>query len=143
MTILSDNLLFSYNQNVAGSDVDSTNVIDVGDVGDPGDDDGVLATHDIGKGNPVEFIARLVKVSTAADVTVNVITGSSVDSNGVIQNPVTLASTTIQSGDAVDGALANLHYIPTEVQRYLGLNYGTTGDVNVTAGITLGVQSNG
>lgn len=144
MTILSDELLFSYDQNVAAADVDSTNVIDTGDVGNPGDDDtGAKASHDIAKGNPVSFMARVTKVTTAGDLTVNVVTGSSVDVNGAIQSPVTLASTVVPSANVVDGALANLVILPLGVQRYLGLNYGITGDVDVTAGVNLGTQTSG
>lgn len=139
--IFSDNQLFSYQQNVAGSDVDSENVIDLGDTGDPGAKNGILFPHDVGKGNPVEFVAQVTGVTTAADLTVNVITGSSVDGSGVIQNPTTLASSTITNVE--DGAQSHVRFIPTGAERYIGLNYGTTGDVTVVAGINLGTQTNG
>lgn len=147
MTILSNELLFSDSQQVTGADADSTDVVDVGDVGNPHDPVGPLATHDIGKGNPISMTVRLTKVVTtgAANFTVNIITGSSV-SGGVIQSPVTLASTDIQNADIADGVLANLLVLPKNVDRYLGLNYGINADANidvsVTAGITLGNQTN-
>lgn len=145
--ILSDNQLFSYNQQVAGADEQSTNIIDTGDVGDPGDDDGVLASHDIGPGNPVEFIAQIGSVAAAgaAAFTVQVITGAT-ESAGVIQSPVVLAQSDIANADIAVGATANLRFIPNKVQRYLGLNYVVNSDVNVdvtvTAGINLGQTTN-
>lgn len=147
MTILSNEQLFSDNQQVTGSDADSTNVIDVGDVGNPHEPEGPLATHDIGKGNPVAISVRLTEVAAAgaANFTVSIITGSSV-TGGVIDSPVTLVSTDIQNADIVDGALANVLHLPKNVDRYLGLHYGLNGDsnidVSVSAGITLGNQTN-
>lgn len=138
--IFSNESLFSDSQNVTAA-ADSTNIIDLGEPGTP---HGAAAPleQDVGKGNPIEFVVYIDKVTTAADLTVNVITGAS-QSGGAISSPETLASTTISSADVVEGGKAYLRIIPDGVQQFLGLNYGGSGmDVDVTAGVTLGTQTN-
>lgn len=138
--ILSAQSIFSDDQAITAS-VDSTNVIDLGVAATPYGGAAAL-NRDIGKGAKIPLLVQVtedfdnlttleIKLSTGAATTLG----------------TTIASQTIALADLVAGKQPNLDYIPNGiVERYLGIEYvvvGTTPTAGkVTAGITMGVQTN-
>lgn len=141
--IFSAEQLFSDDQAITAS-ADSTNVIDLGAPGTPYGGAAAL-NQDIGKGAPIPILAQVTTAMAAAGAaTLEVIisTGST-----------TALGTTIASSGAIPKATLVAGYqIPIQVlpnqivERYLGIEYVvTTGPMtagNVTAGITMGNQTN-
>lgn len=122
----------------------STNVIDLGVAGTPFDAAAAL-NRDIGKGAKVPLLAQVTTdFGTAAGMTaltIHLETGSTVALNTII------ASQTILLADLVAGKQINLDYLPNGiVERYLGMSYecvtGAANAGNITAGITMGNQTN-
>jgi len=138
--ILSAQQLFSDDQAITAS-ADSTNVIDLGAPDTPFGGAAAL-NDDVGKGAKVPL---LVQVTTAFDnlttLEIKLSTGATTALG------TTIASQVIALADLVAGKQLNLDFLPNGIiERYLGVEYvvvGTAPSVgNVTAGITMGVQTN-
>lgn len=138
--ILSNQNLFSDDQAVTATAV-STNVIDLGA---PGTAYGAAAAfhQDIGKGASIPVLVQVTEdFDNLTSLTVAIETGSS-DSLGTV-----VASQTIALADLIAGKQLNIKCLPNGVdERYLGLRYTVTGPTpsagKITAGITMGVQTN-
>jgi len=138
--ILSAQQLFSDDQAITAS-ADSTNVIDLGVADTPF---GAVAplNRDIGKGAKVPILIQIteafdnlttleIKISTGAAATLG----------------TTIISEVIALADLVVGKQMVINVLPDDItERYLGLEFvvvGTTPTAGkVTAGITMGVQTN-
>ena len=138
--IFSINNLFSDAQVVTTS-APSTNVIDLGLSGTPYDADAPVE-RDIGKGNPICVLVQNVADSTGTSQTCQV--DIEVDDNEGFSSARVVA--TVNFGASVAGDQSPIVHLPNTVnERYLRLNYttgGTTPSYTLTAGITLGVQTN-
>lgn len=140
--ILSAQQLFSNKQAVTVAAV-STNVIDLGAPGTPFR--GAAALHrDIGKGAKVPLLAQVTTAfgtaAGATTLTVAVETGATTALGTVI------ASQVIPIAALVAGKQINIDVLPNSItERYLGLRYTPDAAMNagnITAGITMGVQTN-
>lgn len=138
--IFSAQQLFSDDQAITATAV-STNVVDLGVRGTPYDAAAAL-NGDIGKGNKV---CLLVQVTEAFDnltsLAIAIETGSTTSLGTVI------TTQTIALADLVAGKQLNVEVLPNGItERYLGIRYTVTGTAptagKVTAGITMGVQTN-
>jgi len=138
--IFSAQQLFSDDQAITVS-ADSTNVIDLGVPGTPY---GAVAAlnQDIGKGAKVPLLVQVTTdFATLTSLTINLSTGAATTLG------TTIASQTIAVADLLAGKQFNLDFLPNGiVERYLGVEYVVTGDDatagTITAGITMGVQTN-
>lgn len=141
--ILSAQQLFSDDQAITAS-ADSTNVIDLGAPGTPY---GAAAAinQDIGKGNPVTILVQVttaMAAAGAATLTFNISTGATTALGTTIATVGPIAK-----ADLVAGYQIPIQVLPNKInERYLGIEYVVaTGPMtagNVTAGITMGNQTN-
>lgn len=119
----------------------STNVIDLGAPGTPYDAAAAL-NQDIGKGAKIPLLVQVVEdFATLTSLTIAIETGSA-DTLGTV-----IASQTIPVADLKAGKQFSVDVLPQQVaERYLGLRYTVTGTTatagKITAGITMGVQTN-
>ena len=138
--ILSAQQLFSDDQAITAS-ADSTNVIDLGVAGTPYGAAAAL-NRDVGKGAKIPLLVQVTAdFATLTSLTINLSTGAATTLG------TTIASQTIAVADLVAGAQFNLDFLPNGiVERFLGVEYVVTGSNatagNITAGITMGVQTN-
>jgi hypothetical protein len=140
--ILDMQSLFSDDQAVAGSNVASTNMIDLGAPGTP-PLSAIALVRDIGKGTPIEILIQctVAHAGTAPtlDVTLEMDTTDAFGS-------ATTVGTAVQMAGAAVGDRASIFFLPEGItERYLRVYYtvgGTTPTITVTAGIALGTQSN-
>jgi hypothetical protein len=138
--ILSNQQLFSDDQAVTATAI-STNVIDLGLTGTPYGAAAPL-NGDVGKGNPIESLFQVTAdFATLTSLTVAIETGATASLGTV------LASVVVPVAALKTGYRLPIRFIPDGlVGRYLGMRYTVTGSNatagTVTAGITLGVQTN-
>lgn len=138
--ILSAQQLFSDDQAITAS-ADSTNVIDLGAPGTPYGAAAAL-NQDIGKGAKIPLLVQVTEAfDNLTSLEVKLSTGAATTLG------TTIASQTILLADLVAGKQLNLDFLPNGiVERYLGMEYVVTGTTptagKVTAGITMGVQTN-
>jgi hypothetical protein len=140
--ILSAQQLFSDDQAITATAI-SENVVDLGVAGTPYDAAAPL-NNDKGKGNKVCLLVQVTEAFnnlTSLDINVEVSAAAGLTS------PKVLHSETIALADLVVGKQLAIDVLPNEADlRYLGLRYTVTGTApttgQVTAGITLGVQTN-
>lgn len=138
--ILSQELILSDKQAITAS-ADSTNVIDLGVAGTPY---GAVAplNNDKGKGAPVPILVQVTDdFNNLTSLTVNISTGATTALGTKIVSQV------IVLADLVAGKQFAVCYLPQDItERYLGIEYVVTGTApstgTVTAGITMGVQTN-
>lgn len=141
--IFSAQQLFSDDQAITAS-ADSTNVIDLGVAGTPYGAAAAL-NDDIGKGAPVPLLVQVttaMAAAGAATLVVNISTGATAALGTTIA-----ASAVIPVADLVAGYQIPIQFLPNKItERYLGIEYVVaTGPMtagNVTAGITMGNQTN-
>ncbi len=141
--IFSAQQLFSDDQAITAS-ADSTNVIDLGVAGTPYGAAAAL-NDDIGKGAPVPLLVQVTTAMTAvgaATLVVNISTGATAALGTTIA-----ASAVIPVADLVAGYQIPIQFLPNKIaERYLGIEYvvvnGPMTAGNVTAGITMGNQTN-
>lgn len=138
--ILSAQQLFSDDQAITAS-ADSTNVIDLGAPGTPYGAAAAL-NQDIGKGAKIPILVQVTEAfNNLTTLEIKISTGSATTLG------TTIASQTIALADLVVGKQLNLDFLPNGiVERYLGIEYVVVGTApttgKVTAGITMGVQTN-
>jgi len=138
--ILSAQQLFSDDQAITAS-ADSTNVIDLGLPGTPFGAAAAL-NQDIGKGAKIPLLAQVTEAfDNLTTLEVKLSTGSTTALG------TTIASQTIALADLVVGKQLNLDFLPNGiVEQFLGLEYVVVGTGpsagKITAGITMGVQTN-
>ncbi len=138
--ILSQNLILSDKQAITAT-AKSTNVIDLGVAGTPY---GAVAPlhQDVGKGNPICFLAQVTEAfNNATSVAVAIETGSSTTLGTVILSEV------IPLADLKAGKQSVIQVLPTQLtERYLGVRYTVVGTAPTagafTTGITMGNQTN-
>lgn len=138
--ILSNQNLFSDKQDATAA-ADSDNVIDLGPKGTPVHGAAALL-GDVGKGNPVETLIQFSSDFDADDFTVEVMTGDDPDDLDILAASLTANADVIKSL----GYRFPVIYLPNGISgRYVGLTYTPAEGASagtVTAGITLGVQTN-
>jgi hypothetical protein len=138
--ILSAQQLFSDGQ-VVTADAASTNYIDLGATGTPAYGAAALA-RDIGKGTPVEILVNNDEDATGTTPTCSV--QIQVDDNTGFSSAKTVG--VISFGEATAGELQSFRFLPVGTnERYLRLYYdvsGTDPSYTLTAGITMGIQTN-
>ena len=138
--ILSQELILSDNQAITAT-ADSTNVIDLGVAGTPY---GAVAplNNDKGKGAPIPILIQVTEAfNNLTSLTVTVSTGATTALG------TSVISQTILLADLVAGKQLPIVVMPNDItERYFGLEYTVTGTAptlgTVTAGITMGVQTN-
>ena len=143
--ILSAEQLFSDDQAITlVANTLSTNVIDLGAPGTPYGAAAAL-NDDVGKGAKIPLLVQVTTAfGTAAGMTaltIHLETGSTTALNTII------ASQTILLADLVAGKQINMDFLPNGIiERYIGMSYecvtGAANAGNITAGITMGVQTN-
>lgn len=142
--ILSAQNLFSDQQAITATAI-STNVIDLGVAGTPYGAAAAL-NYDVGAGNPIPVLVQVTEAfthATTSDLTVTI----EVSDVAGMTSPVVLASQTIAFADLVAGKQMFVHYLPHgATKQYLGVRYtsssGSFTGGKVTAGVTMGVQTN-
>jgi len=138
--IFSAQQLFSDDQAIT-ADADSTNVIDLGAPGTPYGAAAAL-NQDVGKGAKIPLLVQVTAdFNTLTSLNINLSTGSTTALG------TTIATQNILLADLVAGKQINLDFLPNGiVERYLGVEYDVVGTNpttgNITAGITMGVQTN-
>ena len=139
--ILDMQSLFSDDQAVAGSNVASTNMIDLGATGTPPLSATALV-RDIGPGTPIEILIQLTVAHAGTAPTLDVTL--EMDTTDAFGSATTIATATQIAAGAL-GARASITYLPDgTTERYIRLYYtvgGTTPTCTVTAGIVLGRQT--
>lgn len=138
--IFSAQQLFSDDQAITAS-ADSTNVIDLGLPGTPY---GAAASlnQDIGKGAKIPFLAQVTEAfNNLTSLEIRLSTGATAALG------TTIASQVILAADLVVGKQMNLDFLPNGiVEQFLGVEYVVVGTApttgKITAGITMGVQTN-
>lgn len=140
-----DNTLLLSNAQAITADAASTNVLDLGA---PGKVYGasVSLIRDIGKGKGIPLLVQVVEAfATLTSLTVSL----QVDSADTFGSPKTVwTSPAIPVAELVAGKVIVPEYIPRGTdERYLRLYYDVTGTNatagKITAGVTMGNQSNG
>lgn len=140
-----DNTLLLSNAQAITADAASTNVLDLGA---PGKVYGasVSLIRDIGKGKGIPLLVQVVEsFATLTSLTVSL----QVDSADTFGSPKTVwTSPAIPVAELVAGKVIVPEYIPRGTdERYLRLYYDVTGTNatagKITAGVTMGNQSNG
>jgi len=116
----------------------STNVLDLGPI-----KAGIV--RDIGKGKQIPLLIQVVE--TFNNLT-SLAVALQVDDNEAFGSPKTVWTSTVVLADLKAGKVVIPEYIPRGTdERYLRLNYTVTGTAptlgKVTAGVTMGNQSNG
>ena len=138
--ILSAQALFSDDQAITAS-ADSTNVVDLGVAGTPYGAAAAL-NRDVGKGAGIPILVQVTEdFATLTSLTINISTGATTALG------TTIASQTIAVADLVAGKQMSIVVLPNDIsERYLGIEYAVTGSNatagKITAGITMGVQTN-
>ncbi len=138
--ILSAEQLFSDDQAITG-DADSTNVIDLGVAGTPYGAAAAL-NDDVGKGAKIPLLVQVTAdFNTLTSLNITLSTGATTALG------TTIATQNILLADLIPGKQINLDFLPNGiVERYLGIEYDVVGtdptEGNITAGITMGVQTN-
>ena len=137
--ILSAQQIFSDDQAITAS-ADSTNVIDLGVAGTPYDSNAL--NQDVGKGAGVPILVQVTEsFDNLTTLEIKISTGATTALG------TTVISQTIALADLVAGKQMAITVLPNDItERYLGIEYvvvGTTPTAGkVTAGITMGVQTN-
>lgn len=129
--------LMSFNQAITGDDV-SDNVIDLGPIAGG-------QKRDIGKGAPIPI---RVQVTEDFNLLTSLTISLEASATENFSSPKTVWSKVVPVADLKAGYVVNLDYIPTQTdERYIRMNYDVTGTDPtagaVTAGITMGNQTNG
>lgn len=138
--ILSAQQLFSDDQAITAS-ADSTNVIDLGVAETPYGGKAAL-NDDVGKGAKIPLLVQVTEdFDNLTTLEIKLSTGATTALGTEI------ASQTIALADLLEGKQLNLDFLPNGIiEQYLGMEYvvvGTAPSVGkVTAGITMGVQTN-
>lgn len=138
--IFSAQQLFSDDQAITAN-ADSTNVIDLGVAGTPYGAAAAL-NDDVGKGAKIPLLVQITEAfNNLTSLTINISTGATTALG------TTVISQTILLADLVVGKQIALDVLPKDItERYLGIEYVVTGTApttgKVTAGITMGVQTN-
>lgn len=140
--ILSNQQLFSDAQAVTSTAI-SENVIDLGLPGTPYRAQGPLR-QDIGKGTKVPVLIQVVEdFAGATSVTIAIECAENANLTG---DKNVVHSEQIAVADLVAGKQTFVQVLPTGLdKRYLGLRYTVAGTATagaITAGITMGVQTN-
>lgn len=116
----------------------STNVIDLGPI-----KTGIV--RDIGKGKQIPLLVQVVEAfNSLTSLTVAL----QVDDADTFPSAKTVWSTVVLLADLIAGKVVIPEYVPRGTnERYLRLNYTVTGTAptlgKITAGVTMGNQSNG
>lgn len=140
-----DSTLLLSNAQAITADAASTNVIDLGA---PGKVYGAGANliRDIGKGKPIPLLVQVVEAfATLTSLTVSL----QVDDADTFGSPKTVwTSPAIPVAELIIGKVVVPEYIPRGTnERYMRLYYDVTGSNatagKITAGVTMGNQSNG
>lgn len=138
--IFSAQQLLSDDQAITATAV-STNVIDLGVAATPYDAAAAL-NQDVGKGAKVPFLVQVTEdFDNLTSLAIAIEVGSTASLGTVV------ATQTVLLADLVAGKQINLDCLPNGInERYLGVRYTVTGTAptagKVTAGITMGVQTN-
>jgi hypothetical protein len=138
--ILSAQQIFSDDQAITAS-ADSTNVIDLGVAGTPYDAAAAL-NQDVGKGAGIPILIQVTEAfDNLTSLEIKISTGAATTLG------TTIVSKTILLADLTVGAQFPVTVLPQDItERYLGIEYVVTGTTpttgKVTAGITMGVQTN-
>lgn len=138
--IFSAQSIFSDDQAITAS-VDSTNVYDTGVAGIPYGAAAAL-NRDIGKGAKIPLLIQVTEdFDNLTNLEIKLSTGAATTLG------TTIATQTILLADLVAGKQFFLDFLPNGiVERYLGIEYVVTGTTptagKITAGITMGVQTN-
>lgn len=138
--ILSAQQIFSDDQAITATAV-STNVIDLGAAGTPYDAAAAL-NQDIGKGTKVPILIQVTEdFNTLTSLTIAIETGATTSLGTVV------LSKTVLLAALVEGYQFPVNVLPDEIdKRYLGVRYTVAGTApttgKITAGITMGVQTN-
>lgn len=138
--IFSAQQIFSDDQAITAS-ADSTNVIDLGVPGTPFDAAAAL-NQDVGKGNKIPILVQVTEAfNNLTSLEIKISTGATTALGTEI------LSQTILLADLIAGKQANFDVLPNGItERYLGIEYVVAGSAptlgKVTAGITMGVQTN-
>lgn len=116
----------------------STNVLDLGPINSG-------FARDIGKGKQIPLLIQVVE---AFNNLTSLAVALQVDDNSGFSSAKTVWTTTLVLADLVAGKVVIPEYIPRGTdERYLRLNYTVTGTApttgKITAGVTMGNQSNG
>ena len=132
--ILDNTTLFSDQQAITAT-ASSTNVVDL------------LAAvpGDLGAGNPIPL---LIQVTEDFNTLTSLSVGIQVDDNEGFTSARAPVSATLDLADLVTGGKFSLQFMPLNVnERYVRLRYTVNGTNpttgKITAGITMGVQTNG
>ena len=116
----------------------STNVIDLGPI-----KTGIV--RDIGKGKPIQLLVQVVETfNTLTSLTIAL----QVDDADTFGSPKTVLSTVVALADLKAGKVVVPEFIPRGTdERFMRLLYTVTGTAptlgKITAGVTMGNQSNG
>lgn len=138
--ILSAQQLFSDDQAITAS-ADSTNVIDLGVAGTPYGAAAAL-NDDVGKGAKIPILVQVTEAfNNLTSLEVKISTGATTALG------TTVVSEVIPLAEAIVGKQMVINVLPNEItERYLGIEYVVVGTApstgKVTAGITMGVQTN-
>jgi len=138
--IFSAQQLFSDDQAITAT-ADSTNVIDLGVPGTPFDAAAPL-NQDVGKGAGIPILIQVTTAfNTLTSLDISISTGATTALGTKIVTQV------IPLADLVAGKQMAIVILPNEItERYLGIEYVVVGTDptlgNITAGITMGVQTN-
>jgi hypothetical protein len=138
--IFSAQQIFSDDQAITAS-ADSTNVIDLGVAGTPYDAAAAL-NRDVGKGAGIPILIQVTEAfDNLTSLEIKISTGATTALG------TTVISKVILLADLVAGAQFPVVVLPNDItERYLGVEYVVTGTTptagKVTAGITMGVQTN-
>lgn len=134
--------LWSNDQAITATAI-STNVIDTGVRGTPFDA-AAAVNGDIGKGNPICFLAQ---VTADFDNLTTLAIALETSDNADLSSSTVLTSITVPLASLVAGYQIPVEFVPKgAVGRYLGLRYTVVGTAptagTITAGVTLGNQTN-
>ena len=138
--ILSAQQLFSDDQAITAS-ADSTNVIDLGAPATPYGAAAAL-NDDVGKGAKIPLLVQVTEdFDNLTTLEIKLSTGSTTALG------TTIASQVIALVDLLAGKQMNLDFLPNGIiEQYLGMEYVVVGTApsagKITAGITMGVQTN-
>lgn len=133
-----DNQTMLSNAQLLTASAASTNIIDLGPIAA-----GIV--RDIGKGKPIPL--RMQVVESFNNLT-SLAVALQVDDNSAFSSPKTVWTQTLALADLVAGKVIIPEYVPRGTdERYMRLNYTVTGTApstgKITAGVTMGNQSNG
>lgn len=138
--ILSAQALFSDDQAITAS-ADSTNVIDLGVAGTPYGAAAAL-NRDVGKGAGIPILIQVTEAFNNLTTLEIIISTGATTALGT-----SITSQTIALADLAAGKQTSVVVLPNDItERYLGIEYVVVGVAptagKVTAGITMGVQTN-